>query len=141
VINFERLMDRISVRTLAAGLRDRAIIALLLTHSAARIEDILTMRVQDYYRIGDRRWVRLLANGVERLEPVDSRLETYLDEYLAVVRIDDDPSSPLFRHLLDNGIVTPRPMSPAYVRRMIRRRVTSTKAQRGGFSHQTPHGI
>jgi hypothetical protein len=90
------------------------------------------MRVQDYYRIGDRSWVRLLANGVERLEPVDGKLETYLDEYLAVVRIEDDPNSPLFRHLLDNGKVTPRPMSLAYVGRMIRRRVRSTRRSEAG---------
>jgi site-specific recombinase XerD len=130
--DFERLMDRISIRTLAAGLRDRAIIALLLTHSAARVEDIIKMRVQDYYRTGDRRWVRLLANGVERLEPLEGKLEAYLDEYLAVVRIDDDPSSPLFRRLLDNGKVTSRRLSAAYVSRMIRRRVTSTRRSEAG---------
>jgi hypothetical protein len=132
VIDSQPLTDCIGVRALAIGLRDRAVMALFLTHSAVRVENIVAMQVRDYYLLGDRRWIRLMADGVERLEPVDGRLETYIDEYLAVVRIEDDPSSPLFRHLLRDGKVTPRPLWPAFVRRIIRKRVRQQEAARMG---------
>jgi hypothetical protein len=141
VADFEWLLDRISLRLLATGLRDRAVIALLLTHTSATIEGIVAMQVRDYYRLGDRRWVRLMAHGVERFEPVDPGLEAYIDEYLAVVRIEDDPSGPLFRHLLRDGKVTSRSMSPIYVGRMIRRRVTSARRSETAFPVTHRHSL
>jgi len=79
-------------------LRNRAIVELLLS-TTATASQIAVMQVQDYQRVGGRALVRLMAEGVERIEPVDGPLATYLDEYIAAARIGHEPTTLLFRYL------------------------------------------
>ena len=73
-----------------AGLRDRALIA-VMTYALARIGAAVGMRVEDYYPVGKRWWVRLHEKGGKRHEmPAHHNLETYIDEYIAVAGIRDD---------------------------------------------------
>src|SRR5258708_36572295 len=91
----QRLIDDFEPRTIA-NLRDRAIIG-IMGYAQAPVDDVIAMQVRDYYSLGDRRWVRLWENGIERHEIVDRRLEPHIDAYLAVAAIADAPRSPLFR--------------------------------------------
>lgn len=78
------------LRLSIGALRNRSIIELLVT-TTATVSQISAMQVQDYRRVGGRAWVRLVTdNDVERMEPIDDQLETYLDEYIAVARIADE---------------------------------------------------
>jgi len=117
-----RLIDKIETSTLV-GLRDRAIIA-LMGYAWAPLDAIVAMRVGDYYRLGERRWVRLVENETERRELVDRRLETHLDEYLTAARIANDPTGALFRATLGgNSKIAARPMSRKLAMLMIQHRI------------------
>jgi hypothetical protein len=65
--------------------------------AGASVEAVIAMRVADYYTFADRHWLRLNQNGAERHVLVDSRLEPYIDAYLAIAGVVDEPLSPLFR--------------------------------------------
>ena len=79
------------------GLRDRALIA-VMTFALARIGAVVGMRVEDYYPVGKRWWVRLHEKGGKRHEmPTHHNLETYLDEYIAAAGIRDEDKGHLFR--------------------------------------------
>lgn len=98
----QRLIDAIEVRTIA-GLRDRAIIG-IMGYAQASVDSVISMQVRDYYSLGDRRWVWLRENGIERYEIVDRRLEPHIDAYLAAAAIAaDEPRSPLFRTTLQHS--------------------------------------
>src|SRR5205814_5569939 len=115
----DRLLDRLNVKLLAGKLCDRAIVGLLL-RTRATVADIVAMQVRDYNREEDRSSVRrLTASGLE-LEPIDRRTQAYIDEYLEVVPIEEAPESPLFRHVLDTGTITSRPISVSHVRQLAR---------------------
>jgi site-specific recombinase XerD len=94
----QRLIDGLELRTIA-DLRDRAIIG-IMGYAQAPVDAVTKMQVRDYYALGDRCWVRLRANGIERYEIVDRRIEPYIDAYLAAAAIADQPLSPLFRVIL-----------------------------------------
>jgi site-specific recombinase XerD len=82
---------------LLVGLRDRAIIALLI-YSFARISAALQMNVGDYYPQGKRWWVRLHEKGGKEHEmPAHHLLEQYLDAYVTPAAIAADKNAPLFR--------------------------------------------
>src|SRR5204862_1373363 len=104
----DRLLDRLNIKILAGKLCDRAIVGLLL-RTRATVADIVAMQVRDYHRAGDRSWVQILTASGLALEPIDRRTQAYIDEYLAVVPIEEAPESPLFRHVLDTGTITARP--------------------------------
>jgi site-specific recombinase XerC len=93
----QQLIDTFDVSTLV-GLRNRAI-AGLLGHGAS-VAAISHLRVGDYYRVGDGRWLRLMRLGSERHVLLSRALETYIDEYLVVARIASEPTTPLFRSTL-----------------------------------------
>src|SRR6266480_1537654 len=95
----DRLLDRLSLKLLAGKLRDRAIVGLLLRTNAT-VPDILAMQVRDNQSAGERSMFRILTAIGLALEPIDHRTQAYIDEYLAVVRIDEAPESSLFRHVL-----------------------------------------
>lgn len=81
-----RLLVSIGTDTLK-GLRDRALIALLL-FSWARIDAALKLDVKDYYREGRRSWVRLQEKrGAEHRLPVHHQAEEALDAYLEAAGI------------------------------------------------------
>jgi site-specific recombinase XerC len=76
-----QLLDSIDISTLV-GLRDRALIA-AMTYTLARVSAVVTMRVEDYYPLSKRWWVRLHEKGGKRHEmPAHHNLEAYLDAYI-----------------------------------------------------------
>ena len=59
------LLESLPTNTIA-GLRDRALISLML-HSFARISAALAMNIEDYHRVGAKRWYfRLKVSGQQR---------------------------------------------------------------------------
>jgi integrase/recombinase XerC len=82
-----------------AGLRDRALIALMV-YSFARVGAALAMRVGDVFRERGRLLVRLREKGGKRHEmPCHHLLEDYLAAYLEAAGIAADPGGPLFRSI------------------------------------------
>ena len=91
-----QLLDSIDIST-PAGLRDRALIALMV-YSFARIGAALGMTVADVFVQNRRLWVRLREKGGKRHEmPCHHTLEEYLHAYIDGVCIGADPKGPLFR--------------------------------------------
>jgi site-specific recombinase XerD len=90
------LLDSIDVAT-HAGLRDRALIALMV-YSFARIGAALGMAVEDVFTQNRRLWVRLREKGGKRhAMPCHHNLEEYLTAYLDGAELRDDAKGPLFR--------------------------------------------
>jgi site-specific recombinase XerD len=90
------LLAGINTKTIT-GLRDRALIAVMI-YTFARVGAVLKMNVRDYYSQGRRGWVRLHEKGgKEHAAPCVSKLEAYLDEYIAAAGIGEDWGGPLFR--------------------------------------------
>jgi integrase/recombinase XerD len=116
------LLASINVDTVV-GLRDRALIA-LMTYTFARVSAATEMKVEDYYRQGNRWWVRLQEKGGKRHEmPAHHTLEEYLHAYLTAAGILREKKSPLFRSTRGrSGELTERGLSRVDVFRMIRRR-------------------
>jgi len=117
------LLDSIDTGTLI-GLRDRALIGTMI-YTFARIGAVLQMNVSDYYSQGRRGWVRLHEKGgKEHASPCVAKLETYLDEYIALAGIADDKASPLWRTSgRKTGLMHRMTQQDAF--RMIRRRAKS----------------
>ena len=99
------VLDREEARTLLSsidtstlvGLRDRALIGIMI-YTFARVGAVLQMNVGDHFSQGRRGWVRLHEKGGKEHEaPCISKLEAYLDEYIAVAGIQEDKDGPLFR--------------------------------------------
>jgi site-specific recombinase XerD len=89
------LIDSIDVTT-HAGLRDRALIALMV-YSFARIGAALGMKVEDVFTQNRRQWVRLREKGGKpHAMPCHHHLETYLTAYIEGAGLADDPKGPLF---------------------------------------------
>jgi len=124
--NLPRLSDQ--PRLTIGEVRNRAIVELFMSTPAA-MSSIAAMQVDHFYRVGGRAWVRLVVDGVERVEPVDRALETYLDEYLAAARIADEPTTPLFRSVRAHNI-TQFGMTPRHVSEVIHRYARSSKRRR-----------
>ncbi|OYV25357.1 MAG: integrase [Acidocella sp. 20-63-7] len=116
------LLDSIDV-TVPAGLRDRALIGLMV-YSFARIGAALGMKVEDVFTQKRRLWVRLREKGGKQHEmPCHHNLETYLQAYIEGAGLADDAKGPLFR-TVGRGTKkltrTPLPQANAYA--MIGRR-------------------
>jgi site-specific recombinase XerC len=91
-----QLLDSIDISSVA-GLRDRALIALMV-FSFARIGAALGMRVEDVYKQNRRLWVRLREKGgKQHTVPCHHTLEAYLREYLVGAQLENDAKGPLFR--------------------------------------------
>jgi len=121
-----------------AGLRDRALIALMV-YSFARIGAALGMKVEDVYTQNRRLWVRLREKGGKRHEmPCHHNLEDYLVAYLDHANLRDDPKGPLFR-TMGRGTrkLTDTPLVQANAHAMIQRRMAeagiATKAGNHSF--------
>ena len=123
-----RLLDSINTSTLV-GLRDRALIS-VMTFAFARIGAVVAMRVEDYYPMGKRWWVRLHEKGGKRHEmPAHHNLEAYLDAFIEAAGIRDEGKSHLFRSASGRtGTLTATAMNRVDAWRMIQRR-----AERLGF--------
>ncbi|MFM0367050.1 tyrosine-type recombinase/integrase [Paraburkholderia sediminicola] len=117
-----QLLDSIDVTT-PAGLRDRALIALMV-FSFARVGAALAMRVDDVYVQQRRLWVRLREKGGRRHEmPCHHTLDAYLHAYLDGTGIVGDPKGPLFRTIArGTGRLSTRPLPQANAYAMVRRR-------------------
>jgi site-specific recombinase XerC len=90
------LLDSIDVTT-QAGLRDRALISLMV-YSFARVGAALAMKVEDVYVQNRRLWVRLHEKGGKRHEmPCHHNLEAYLHAYIDGCGLATDPKGLLFR--------------------------------------------
>src|SRR6185295_10907523 len=94
------------------GLRDRALIGTLL-FTFARVSAALAMRIEDYYPVGKRWWIRLHEKGGKHHEmPVHHTLQEYLDAYIEAAGIAGDPKSQLFRSTEGRtGRLSEKPMS------------------------------
>lgn len=117
------LLEGIDAITLI-GLRDRALIALLL-YTFARVSAATGMDVGDWYPQGRRFWLRLHEKGGKQHDmPAHHVLEHYIEEYVDAAGIGADKSSPLFRSAAGTtGRLTDRRMHRLDVLRMIKRRV------------------
>ncbi|MGH7100783.1 MAG: tyrosine-type recombinase/integrase, partial [Acetobacteraceae bacterium] len=119
----KKLLASIDTGTVA-GLRDRALIALLV-YSFARISAALAMNVEDYYAQGKRWWVRLHEKGGKQHEmPCHHLLESYIDAYVTAAGIGAEKTGALFRTLGGRGRtqLSAGRMSRQDARRMIVRR-------------------
>lgn len=121
------LLDSIDITT-AIGLRDRALIALMI-YTFARIGAATAMRVEDVFVQNRRLWVRLHEKGGKAVAlPCHHNLETYLHAYLDGTGIQGDKDGPLFR-TVGRGTVnltrTALPTTNAYA--MVQRRAAAAK--------------
>lgn len=116
------LLDAIDL-TVPAGLRDRALIGLMV-YSFARIGAVLTMKVEDVFTQNRRLWVRLHEKGGMRHEmPCHHNLETYLHAYIDVAGLAGEPKGPLFRTIgRGTGQLSQTPLAQADTYAMVRRR-------------------
>jgi len=119
------LLDAIDITT-QAGLRDRALIALMI-YSFARIGAALAMKVEDVFVQNRRLWVRLREKGGKaHAMPCHHSLEEYLTAYLEQTGIMQDGKGPLFRTIgrgTSQLTRTPLPQANAYA--MIGRRAAA----------------
>jgi site-specific recombinase XerD len=108
------------------GLRDRALVGTLL-FTFARIDAATGMRVEDYFPVGKRWWVRLHEKGGKEHEmPAHHSLQEWLDAYLEATGIADDRKGFLFRTAeRRTGRLTDKPMSQADAYRMVKRRAAA----------------
>ena len=110
------LLDAIDVTTYA-GLRDRALIALMV-FSFARIGAALAMKVEDVFVQNRRLWVRLREKGGKAHDmPCHHSLEECLTAYLEQTGIMEDGKGPLFRTIGRSTVRltrTPLPQANAY---------------------------
>jgi site-specific recombinase XerD len=116
------LLDSIDVTT-PAGLRDRALISLMV-YSFARIGAAVGMKVEDVYTQNRRLWVRLHEKGgKEHAMPCHHNLEQALSAYLEGNEVENTPKDPLFRTIgRGTGQLTRTSLPQANAYAMIQRR-------------------
>ncbi|WP_420240119.1 tyrosine-type recombinase/integrase (plasmid) [Telmatobacter bradus] len=117
------LLDSIDTTT-PAGLRDRALISLMV-YSFARIGAALAMKVEDVFTQNRRLWVRLHEKGgKDHALPCHHNLEQALTLYIDGTGIAAEPKGALFRTIgRGTGQLTHTPLPQANAHAMIRRRV------------------
>ena len=108
------------------GLRDRALIGTML-FTFARVSAAISMRVEDYYPVGRRWWLRLHEKGGRHHEmPAHHVLQDALDAYLDAAGVAGDRKGPLFRSAQGrSGRLGDQAMARADVYRMIGRRAAA----------------
>ena len=105
------------------GLRDRALIGVMV-YAFARVSAVVSLKVEDYFPLKKRWWLRLHEKGGKVNEMgCHHKLEQYLDEYIAAAGIAEDKKGPLFRAAIGRtGKLSERPMSRVDAWYMVRRR-------------------
>jgi site-specific recombinase XerD len=105
------------------GLRDRAFIAVMV-YTFARVSAVAALKVEDYFPLKKRWWLRLQEKGGKINEMgCHHKLEQYLDEYIAAAEIGEHKKGPLFRAALGKTKkLSDRPMSRFDAWYMVRRR-------------------
>ncbi len=124
----------------AVGLRDRAIIAVLI-YTACRVGAVAKLRVKDYRSDGTQRMLRFDEKGGKHREiPVRHDLETILNEYLATVGAGTaESAAPFFRSARGrSGKLASKPMTRTDIFRMVKRRVRDAGLPASRF---TPHSF
>lgn len=108
-----RLLDSIDATT-PAGLRDRALISLMV-YSFARIGAALGMKVEDVFTQNRRLWVRLREKGgKDHAMPCHHNLEQALSAYVDGAGLGADSKGPLFRTIgRGTGPLTRTPLPQA----------------------------
>ncbi len=117
------LLDSIETDRLI-GLRDRALIGLMV-YTFARVNAVLSMRVEDYFVQGRRGWVQLHEKGGKLHSlPCHHNLDAYLEAYISAAGIAGDAKGPLFRTALNRAgdELTSNPLWQQDAYRMIQRR-------------------
>jgi site-specific recombinase XerD len=128
-----QLLDAIDTTTLA-GLRDRALIALMV-YSFARVGTATGMQVEDVFTHQRRLWVRLDEKGGKQHEmPCHHNLEARLHEWLETSGLKLEPKAPLFPTVAagtERGEqrLTRRAITPREAHAMVRKR-----AKRAGIA-------
>src|ERR1039458_3998658 len=123
-IPIQRTDEKSGTKTpLVVGLRDRALIALMV-YTFARVGAATGMDVEDWYFQGRRWWVRLHEKGGKRHEmPAHHNLEEYMAAYLEAAGHAHEKGTPLFRTAKGKTQqLTERRISQPEVYLMIRRR-------------------
>lgn len=117
-----KLLEAIDTGTLV-GLRDRAFIGLLI-YSFARVGAAVAMKVEDFYPLGHRMWVRLHEKGGKLHElPCHHNLEAWLHEYVVAAGIGMEKRSPLFRSAIGRtGFLSDRPLLERNALDLVQRR-------------------
>ena len=89
------------------------------------------MKVEDYFVQGRRSWVRLYEKGGKQHEvPAHHNLDQYIEAYIKVAGLQDDPKGLLFRTVAGKtGRLTTLPLSQADAYRMIWRRAKGAGIQ------------
>lgn len=116
------LLDSIDTSTVV-GLRDRALIGTMV-FSFARVSAVCGMKVEDFYHVGRRTWIRLHEKGGKFHEvPAHHSAADYVEAYLKEAGISNDSKGPLFRTTQGRtGRLTTNRITRVDVFRMIRRR-------------------
>jgi site-specific recombinase XerD len=107
------------------GLRDRAIIAILI-YTAARVGAVVKLRLEDYSPDGNQWWFRFDEKGGKaRTIPARYDLQAYVEEYLAAASVaGDSGETPLFRSAVHKTkVLTPLAMTANDIYRMVKRRL------------------
>ena len=106
-----QLIDAIDTSTII-GLRDRALVGLMVFYSFARIGAAIGMRVEDVYTQNRRLWLRLQEKGgKQHAMPCHHNLETYLHEYIDGAGLALDPKAILFQtYSRSSGQLTGNPL-------------------------------
>ena len=92
---------------------------------------VVSMRVEDYYPLDKRWWVRLHEKGGKRHEmPAHHNLEAYLDAYIDATGIREEKKTPLFRSAAGRtGTLTSTVMNRVDAWRMVQRRTNAWLAK------------
>ena len=119
-----QLLDSIDTTT-PAGLRDRALISLMV-FSFARVGAAIGMKVEDVYTQNRRLWLRLNEKGGKIHEmPCHHLLEDYLHAYIDGCGFAGEPKGPLFRTIgRGTGRLTTNALPQSSAHAMVRRRAT-----------------
>jgi len=118
------------------GLRDRAFIAVMV-YTFARVSAVVNLKVEDYFPLKKRWWLRLHEKGGKVNEMgCHHKLEQYLDEYIAAAGIGEDTKSPLFRAAIGKTKkLSDRPMSRFDAWYMVRRRAAGAGVESAIGNH------
>ncbi len=133
-----RLMRSLDTSTVI-GLRDRAIIAILI-YTAARVGAISKLRRNDFYNTGDQFCLRFHEKGGKSREiPVRFDLQQFIHEYLAAAGLEvSDKMAPLFRTTIRRTKkITMNGMTAGDMGRMVKRRIRHAELP----SRLSPHSF
>ncbi len=125
--------------THVVGLRDRAIIAIMI-YTAARVGAVAALRRGDFYDLGDQHCLRFNEKGGKSREiPVRHDLQLSIGEYLAASGTEySDKSKPLFRTTIrKTKQLTQNSMTAGDMTRMVKRRMKNA----GLSSRLSPHSF